>query len=84
MAGMPTIITDGRVRGSLERALDPHSDEGSLILPVGDRLGRRKHWIAFSVKARGVLHLDAGAAMAVAKDVSSLLPSGFSAPLVRF
>lgn len=83
-AGIPTIITDGRVPGSLDRALDPKTDEGSLVLPVGDRLGRRKHWIAFSVKPRGTLHLDSGAALAVCEKGRSLLPSGLTALEGRF
>ncbi len=83
-AGIPTIITDGRVAGCLHRALDPECDEGSLVLPVGDRLGRRKHWIAFSVKTRGSLHLDAGATEAVCKKGRSLLPSGLTALEGRF
>ena len=83
-AGIPTIITDGRRGGSLERVLDPKCDEGSLILPVGDRLGRRKHWIAFSVKTRGSLHLDSGATLAVCEKGRSLLPTGMTAVEGKF
>jgi glutamate 5-kinase len=83
-AGIPTIITDGRVTGALARAIDPTCDEGTLILPVGDRLGRREHWIAFSVKPRGSLHLDKGAVIAICEEGRSLLPSGLTALEGRF
>ena len=77
-AGIPTLIADGRTRGAIARAIDPAIDEGTLVLPVGDRLGRRKHWIAFSVKPRGHLTLDDGAVRAVVERGRSLLPSGIA------
>lgn len=77
-AGVPTMIADGSARGAIARAIDPDVDEGTLILPVGDRLRRRKHWIAFSVKPRGQLMLDEGAVRAVTERGRSLLPSGIT------
>jgi glutamate 5-kinase len=83
-AGIPTIIADGRTKGAIARALDPDQDEGTLVLPVADRLGRRKHWIAFSIKTRGILHIDEGAVRAVRDRGRSLLPSGITAVEGRF
>lgn len=83
-AGIATVITDGRRPGALAEALDPSADAGTLVLPLADRLARRKHWIAYSVKPKGVLHCDAGAVVAVSERGRSLLPSGVSAVAGRF
>jgi len=83
-AGIATVIADGRAPGTLARILDRDRGEGSLILPAGDRIARRKHWIAFSKAPRGALHCDAGAARAVRRGGRSLLPSGVTAVDGRF
>lgn len=83
-AGIPAVIADGRVPGTLQRVLDPDVDEGTLILPSADPVARRKHWIAFSVKPRGTVHCDAGAAAAVRERGRSLLPSGVTGVEGRF
>lgn len=75
-AGIPTLLTDGRPEAMLARALAPDPDAGTLVVPKADRLARRKHWIAFTLRPRGVLHLDAGAVQALRDDKRSLLPSG--------
>jgi len=58
---------------------EPSTEVGTLILADGDRLARRKHWIAYALKPSGALHLDEGAERAVAKSGRSLLPSGVRA-----
>jgi glutamate 5-kinase len=54
------------------------ADVGTLFLPVGARLASRKHWIAFTLKARGTLVVDEGAARALAEHKRSLLPAGIT------
>jgi glutamate 5-kinase len=75
-AGISTIIADGRDENSLRRVLDPATVAGTLVLPLADRLTSRKHWIAFTLRPQGALHLDAGAVAALRDGGRSLLPSG--------
>ena len=42
-------------------------------------MSARKRWIGFSARAKGKLHLDAGAARALTQRGKSLLPSGITA-----
>jgi len=77
-AGIATIIADGRAAGALRRVLDPAAISGTLIVPSTDRLASRKHWIAFTLRPQGTLHLDAGAVSALRERGRSLLPSGVS------
>ncbi len=73
--GVSTLILNGTVPDILAKAFTAE-DVGTEILPSGERLSSRKHWIAYTLKAKGKLHLDAGAAEAVMKRGKSLLPSG--------
>ncbi|MCW5893599.1 MAG: glutamate 5-kinase [bacterium] len=75
-AGISTVIADGSRRGMLGAVLDPAREVGTLLLADGDRLARRKHWIAHALRPAGTLHLDAGAERALAQGGRSLLPSG--------
>ena len=75
-AGIATIIADGRDEHALARVLDPALVTGTLVLPSADRLASRKHWIAFTLRPQGSLHLDAGATAALREKGRSLLPSG--------
>ena len=75
-AGIPTIIADGTSEGVLAAVFDPAVEVGTLFLAEGDPLARRKHWIAYTLKPTGTLHLDEGAERALAKGGRSLLPSG--------
>jgi glutamate 5-kinase len=83
-AGIAAVIADGRSAGTLADVLDPRGDVGTLVLPLADRLARRKHWIAFTVKPKGTLHCDAGAVTAVSERGRSLLPSGVTGVAGRF
>lgn len=76
--GVPTVIADGRRRGTLRRIL-AGEDVGTLIHAAANRLSARKHWIAYSHKTRGTLRLDAGAVRALCERGSSLLPIGVTA-----
>jgi len=75
-AGIPTMVVDGTRDGTLAAAFDPASESGTLFLADGDRLARRKHWIAYTLKPAGTVRVDAGAERALAKGGRSLLPSG--------
>jgi glutamate 5-kinase len=75
--GAATVIADGRRRGVLARVL-AGQDVGTLIPPAREQLSSRKHWIAFSLKPRGELELDAGAVRALVEQRASLLPAGIT------
>lgn len=75
-AGIPCIIADGLNAGVLPVVFDPRQSVGTLFLPKGDRLKRRKHWIAHVLRPAGTLVLDQGACDALAKQGRSLLPKG--------
>lgn len=72
--GASTVLCNGYRRDVLRRVAsgDP---VGTLILP-GNRLGSRKHWLAYTAKPRGRIQLDAGAVRAVCERGRSLLPAG--------
>ncbi len=73
--GVPTVIADGRRRDTLRRIIDGENI-GTLVQPAPKKLTARKHWLAFSQKTRGTLHLDAGAVRALCERGGSLLPIG--------
>jgi len=83
-AGIPTIITDGLRTGALAAAFDVRQAVGTLILPTGDRLGRRKHWIAYTLKPAGSVIVDQGAVDAITQRGRSLLPKGLKAVEGKF
>lgn len=75
-AGIPAIIADGLHAGVLPAVFDVSQPVGTLILPKGDRLGRRKHWIAYTLKPAGTVVVDQGAYEAITGKGRSLLPKG--------
>ncbi len=75
-AGIPTIIAPGREPGVMKAVLSPERECGTLIIPAGERLKSRKHWIAFALRPSGTLAVDRGAAEALRSKGKSLLPSG--------
>jgi len=75
-AGIPTVIADGLHAGVLPAVFDVRREVGTLILPNGDRLGRRKHWIAYTLKPSGTVIVDEGAYEAITQKGRSLLPKG--------
>jgi len=52
------------------------ADVGTLFPLLGPPLKARKHWIAFTLRPKGSLLLDAGAVRAMREGKSSLLPIG--------
>ena len=73
--GVPTILAPGKQPGILASAMG--GDEvGTLFLPEGDSMKRRKHWIAFTLRPVGRITVDDGARDALLEKGRSLLPSG--------
>lgn len=73
-SGAATVLARGGAPDVLLRVA-AGEPVGTLFLP-GTRIGSRKHWIAFTAKPRGRLHVDAGAARALRGRGRSLLPAG--------
>ncbi|MFO0767398.1 MAG: glutamate 5-kinase [Nitrospiraceae bacterium] len=71
--GVATLILNGTVPGLLPDALTG-KEAGSLFLAKGRRLNSRKHWIAFTLRARGQLKLDQGAVDALTQKGKAYSP----------
>ncbi len=74
--GIPVVIADGR-RPQVLHDIIAGDDIGTLFVP-GEQLQGRKHWIAYTLRPKGMLHVDDGAAAAMYSG-GSLLPSGVTA-----
>lgn len=75
-AGIPTIIASGMQISVLEKVFDAKQQIGTLILPDGKHMRRKKHWIEFNLKPAGTIVINEGAYQAVAGKGKSLLPAG--------
>jgi glutamate 5-kinase len=73
--GVPVVIADARDPDVVQRVLTGE-EVGTLFLPRGTRMASRKHWIAFTLKPRGTILVDAGAVEAIRAMKRSLLPAG--------
>jgi glutamate 5-kinase len=73
--GIPTVVAQGTKEGVLRQILKG-KEVGTLILPKGEALSSRKHWIAFNPKPKGDVIVDDGAKKAIVQKGRSLLPSG--------
>jgi glutamate 5-kinase len=73
--GVATLIINGEKPGLLA-AIFRGTEAGTFFLPRGRRFTSRKHWIAFTLRVRGQVTLDAGAVEALARRGKSLLPAG--------
>ncbi len=82
-AGENLIIASGRNPEVLARIVAGEI-VGTLFLAQGQSLAARKRWIGFTVKPRGLLHLDAGAQEAIQRKGRSLLAAGIVAVDGRF
>jgi glutamate 5-kinase len=71
--GVPSAILPGEP-GMLQRLFDG-DDVGTVVHPLGERMGLRKRWM-LDLKARGELRVDDGARIALIDRKKSLLPSG--------
>ncbi|MDY6903987.1 MAG: glutamate 5-kinase [Thermodesulfobacteriota bacterium] len=76
-SGVPMIIANGCQADVLPN-LFAGKARGTFFQPKPDRLSSKKRWIAFSLKPKGTLVVDDGAARALVEKGKSLLPSGIS------
>jgi glutamate 5-kinase len=74
-SGAATLILNGRVAGILLQAMEGE-DLGTFFLPEARSLSSRKHWIAFTLRPKGKIYVDAGASRVLRQEGRSLLPSG--------
>jgi glutamate 5-kinase len=74
-AGENVVIASGRRPGVLEEIITGQPT-GTLFLAQGKTISPRKRWIAFTVKPRGSLIVDAGARRAIEQNGRSLLAIG--------
>jgi glutamate 5-kinase len=74
-SGAFVVVASGLEPDNLARIVNG-KDVGTLFVPPKTALRARKHWIAFTLRPRGSLVIDAGAARAVREQHKSLLPVG--------
>ncbi len=75
LAGAHVVIADARKPDVLARIF-AGEDEGTVFVASPNRLTAKKHWIAFTLRPRGDLLLDPGAAAAVTTKGKSVLAVG--------
>ena len=75
LAGADVVVADARVPGVIDAILRG-DDVGTLFIASGKKLSAKRYWIAFTLRPRGTLVLDAGAAEAVRTKGRSILPVG--------
>ncbi len=73
--GVPTVIASGRRAGALGAVVAGEA-VGTLVRPGPRAMPSRKHWIAYTLRPRGTILVDAGAERALARGGKSLLASG--------
>ena len=73
--GAACFIINGRKAGNIKRLFES-GETGTLFLPGEEKLTSKKHWIAYSIRGKGKITVDDGAARAILTKGRSLLPSG--------
>lgn len=81
--GAACFIVNGKSGGNI-RALFSGEQVGTYFTAGEARLTSKKHWIAFAMKGKGKIILDAGAVGAITAKGKSLLPSGIKGVEGRF
>ena len=74
-SGIPMVIASG-LKPNILKDLFQGKDMGTLFLPRREKMTSKKCWIAFTLKAKGAIRVDSGAARAICKQGRSLLPIG--------
>jgi glutamate 5-kinase len=74
-SGAAAVIANATSPGLLAKILQGQ-EVGTYFEPQPGSLRARKHWIAYTLRPRGAIVLDAGATRAVRSGKSSLLPVG--------
>ena len=77
LSGIECVITSGRAENSILEAVDGN-ECCTRFEPVESKISARKRWIAFSIKPKGSIYVDAGAGKAVSGNMKSLLSSGIT------
>jgi glutamate 5-kinase len=75
LAGAHVVLANANAERILESIL-ACADVGTYFSPAKERLTAKKHWIAFTLRPRGDIALDAGAALAVRTKGKSVLAVG--------
>jgi glutamate 5-kinase len=75
LAGATVVIADARAPHTIEEVV-AGKDVGTRFEPHRDRLAARKHWILFTLRPRGAVIVDEGAARALESRGGSLLAVG--------
>ena len=75
LGGANVVIADARSSDALAAVLRG-ADVGTLFVAARERLSAKKYWIAFTLRPRGDLVLDRGAARAVEAKGKSILSVG--------
>ena len=81
--GAACFIINGKKKGTITKLFDGE-DIGTYIMPSEESLSSKKHWIAFTMRAKGKIVIDDGAAKAVLGKGRSLLPSGIKSASGKF
>ncbi len=75
LAGADVVIAAAREPGVITRVL-AGEDVGTLFAAIPQRISARKHWIAYTLRPRGAVLVDRGAAEAVCAHHRSILAVG--------
>jgi glutamate 5-kinase len=73
--GIPVVIMSGKKKGLLKKLFDG-KEVGTYLHAKEEKLSSKKGWIAYGVRSKGKIVLDAGAVKALTEMGKSLLPSG--------
>ncbi len=76
-AGIPMVIANGRTPHILEKLFTGEA-KSTFFVPAEGKLSNRKCWIGFTVKPKGAIKIDAGAAKALLEGGKSLLAGGIT------
>jgi len=76
-AGVPMVIANGQTPNVLLKLFDGE-DLGTFFSPLKHRLASRKCWIGYTLKPKGAVRVDDGAAAALLDNGKSLLPTGIT------
>lgn len=71
-----TVVVAGAFIPQIITKVFEGQDVGTCFPPLDNILRARHHWIAYTLKPRGTLFIDAGAERALCEDGGSLLPVG--------
>lgn len=77
-AGIPMVIANGNTPNILKKLFEG-KNFGTYFVPRTQKLASRKCWIGFTLKPKGLIQIDDGAAAAVMSRGKSLLSSGITA-----